>query len=243
MTESTAVVTGGSRGIGLQIVRKLLSQGYDVAVCSRYNTKELQALMDANEIGSVFWFKMDLSDESSVVAAAREVLSSCKNIDALINCAGIAHGGSFFLTKLEDMRSVFDVNYFHTLLFTQIIAKKMIRRKAGTIVNVLSTAAYYADKGTLAYGGSKAALLHSTKVLASELGAFGIRVNGVAPAIVDTEMGRQNDQRAQELSHQRSSIGGVIGPEDVANSVCFLLSEKASSKITGHVINIDRGLN
>ena len=119
----------------------------------------------------------------------------------------------------------------------------MIRRKTGSIVNVLSTAAYYADRGTLTYGGSKAALLHSTKVLASELGAFGIRVNGVAPAIVDTEMGRQNDRRAVELSLQRSSIGGVIDPEDVANAVCFLLSTEASSKITGQVINIDRGLN
>ncbi|WP_152971338.1 SDR family NAD(P)-dependent oxidoreductase, partial [Rhizobium ecuadorense] len=98
---------------------------------------------------------------------------------------------------LEDLKRIFDVNYFNQILFSQYVAKRMVRAKAGSIVNIASTAGLLSDAGTLAYGGSKAALIHATKVMATELGPFGIRVNAIAPAVVETDMAIQMDEKAR----------------------------------------------
>lgn len=243
MNVNTAVVTGGSKGIGLEIVKTLIKQGFEVVVCSRGFSQELEHLIDNNESNKIYWYSMDLSDESSVINVAKDISKTFQFINVLVNCAGVAHGSAFLMTRLEDFKSVFNTNYFHTLLFTQIIAKKMIRKKQGSIINIASTAGLLSDSGTMVYGGSKAALIHTTKVLATELGAFGIRVNAVAPAIVNTEMGNKNDEKMVALSDARSSLTGIIEPEDVASLVYFLASDELSSKITGQIYRIDRGIH
>ncbi|WP_415890292.1 SDR family NAD(P)-dependent oxidoreductase [Neptuniibacter sp. SY11_33] len=243
MSNTTAVVTGGSKGIGLEIVSQFAEQGIHVIVCSRNCSQDLYDLIEQNAPEQIRWVEMDLLNEASVKKSAKDVVKSCEQIDVLVNCAGVAQGSAFLMTRLEEFKSVFDANYFNTLLFTQIIAKKMIRKKKGSIINIASTAGLLSDPGTLVYGGSKAALIHSTKVLATELGAFGIRVNAIAPAIVNTEMGKKNDEKAMELSDKRSALAGIIEPEEVAATVCFLASDNSSSKITGQVIRIDRGIH
>jgi 3-oxoacyl-[acyl-carrier protein] reductase len=243
MNSSTAVVTGGSKGIGLEIVNLLFKEGFEVIVCSRTFSQELQSLMESNENKKIHWYEMDLDVESSVKTVAKEISKTFKCIDVLVNCAGASHGSAFLMTRLEEFKSVFNTNYFHTLLFTQIIAKKMLRKKRGSIINIASTAGLLSDPGTIVYGGSKAALVHATKVLAAELGAFGIRVNSVAPSIVNTEMGNKNDEKMLALSEARSSLTGTIEPKDVASLVYFLACEDLSSKITGQIYRIDRGIH
>lgn len=243
MNFKTAVVTGGSKGIGLEIVRLLAKQDFEVIVCSRRCSYELQKLIDSYERKAIHWYAMDLFTESSVNHVAKDISQTFKSIDVLVNCAGVAHGSAFLMTRLSDFKSVFDANYFNTLLFTQIIAKRMIRKKQGSIVNIASTAALLSDTGTIVYGASKAALIHSTKVLATELGAYGVRVNAVAPAIVNTDMGNKNDEKMVALSDARSSLKGIIEPEDVASLVYFLACDDLSSKITGQVYRIDKGIH
>ena len=232
------VITGASRGIGFAIAKRLLDDGYFVYACSRLASTELKDLIKNDDFSE--FFQLDLNDDDSIRSCVRSILSKKSDIHAIVNCAGIASGALFSMTKMEEMKRVFQINVFGPLLFTQGLAKRLIRRKNGAVVNIGSTAGCYADKGTLAYGGSKAALVHATRVLAVELGAFNIRVNAIAPGVVDTEMAELMDQAAREELINRSALSGVITPDHVANTVAFLVSEQAE-KISGQVIRIDGG--
>lgn len=242
MTETlrrVAVVTGSSRGIGLSVATRLAEDGYDVAACSRSCPEALSALVGRHP--GVRFFAFDLADADAVKACARALQREYVRIDALVNAAGVAAGGLFALTKIEDMKRVFDVNYFHQILFTQYVARKMVRAKAGAIVNIASVAGLRADAGTLSYGGSKAALVHATGVMASELGAFGIRVNAIAPAVVETDMAAEMGAAAKAAMNECSALRGTVEAADVANLVSFLVSDGAA-KMTGQVLRLDRGL-
>ena len=117
----------------------------------------------------------------------------------------------------------------------------MIRNKSGSIINISSISSILADSGTLSYGCSKAAVSHATRIMASELGAFGIRVNGVAPARVETDMGRMMDEKSSNLFEQRSSLKGNISSENIADLIYFLASED-SQMINGQVLRVDKGM-
>nr|WP_169618099.1 SDR family oxidoreductase [Ruegeria sp. PR1b] len=158
----------------------------------------------------------------------------------LLACVDYAHPVYIRLTGAINC-PVFEVNLFGPLLFTQSVVKKMLRAKQGSVVNIASTAGLLADAGTLSYGGSKAALIHATKVMARELGSFGIRVNAIAPSVVETEMATQMDASARAALDARSALPGAIEPGDVADLAAFLISEQ-SARITGQVMRIDRGL-
>lgn len=235
-----AVVTGASRGIGLEVATRLASQGHVVAACSRARSDGLDALMAASP--TVRFFPFDLANAEAVKACAQRLHKELPRIDALVNAAGVAAGGMFSMTRIEDMKRTFDVNYFHQILFTQYVAKKMVRAKSGAIVNIASVAGLMTDAGTLAYGGSKAALIHATGVLATELGPFGIRVNAIAPAVVETDMAAEMDPKARAAMDARSALSGIVTAGDVADLVAFLVSD-ASTKMTGQILRLDRGLH
>ncbi|MGV1941482.1 SDR family NAD(P)-dependent oxidoreductase [Agrobacterium sp. 22-211-1] len=235
-----AVVTGANRGIGLAITERLVTQGYRVAGCVRNASRDLQDLLSAEEGHTIV--TLDLRDDAAISEAARTVLRWSKQIDVLVNCAGIASGSLFTMTRMDQMRDVFQVNTFGPLLFTQYIARAMTRAKAGTVINIGSTAGLLADAGTLAYGGSKAALIHATRVLAMELGASGIRVNAIAPAVVETDMAAQMDDAARATLDTRSVLAGKILPRDVAALVSYLISPEAA-QMTGQVLRLDRGMS
>ena len=237
--KKVAVVTGGSKGIGLAIAKLYYANNYRVFVCSR-NRPDPSDLDGASV--DFLHFELDLSDEASVKNCVKSIFNEEKRIDVLINCAGKAIGGSFLMTSMKDLNDIFTVNYFNTLLFTQYIVKKMLRRKSGAVVNISSTAGILADKGTVSYGGSKAALIHATKVLATELGVYGIRVNAIAPAVVETDMAKQIDDQSLALLYERRALSGQkIFSEDVSELTYFLGSD-SSLKITGQVIRIDCGM-
>lgn len=235
-----AVVTGANRGIGLAIAERLVTQGYRVAGCVRSASQDLRDLL--SEEGGHTIVKLDLRDDAAVSEAARAVLKWSKQIDVLVNCAGIATGSLFTMTRMEQMRDVFQVNTFGPLLFTQYIVRAMTRAKAGSVINIGSTAGLLADAGTVAYGGSKAALIHATRVLAMELGASGIRVNAIAPAVVETDMAAQMDDAARAALDARSALAGKIMPGDVAALVSYLISPEAT-QMTGQVLRLDRGMS
>ncbi|MCW8889584.1 MAG: SDR family oxidoreductase [Sedimenticola sp.] len=232
-----AIVTGANRGIGLATVEKFINEGWWVYACARSESEELNALLEEN--GQVCF--LDLADEESVTNCARDIIRNTARVDALVNCGGVAHGAIFSMTKLTDLQNVFQVNFFSQILFSQYISKKMMRKKKGAIINLTSTAGILADSGTLAYGCSKAALSHATRIMATELGAFNIRVNAIAPARVETDMGRLMDDESTDLLNSRSSITGDICAEDVADLVYYLCSEGARY-LSGQVIRLDRGM-
>ena len=239
-TDRTVVVTGANRGIGLEIVRQLDSQGYRVAACCRNASNKLTNLIETSTNAHKI-FKLDLSNEQEIKNVTLDMLKWSGVPYGLVNCAGFATGGLFSMTRIQDLRDIFEVNLFGPLFLTQLISKKMLRAKQGSIVNIASTAGILADTGTLAYGGTKASLIHATRVLASELGTFGIRVNAIAPSVVETEMASLMDETAKDKLESRSALKAKTQASNVADAVSFLLSSK-SEMISGQILRIDRGM-
>ena len=231
------VVTGANRGIGLATVKKFIGKGWWVCACVRNKSKSLDLLIEGK--GKIY--SIDFSSEKQVTDCAKNIIRDTNKIDALINCSGVAFGSLFSMTRMTDLKDIFQVNFFSQVLFTQLISKKMIRKKQGSIVNLSSTSGILADRGTLAYGCSKAAFSHATRIMATELGAFNIRVNAIAPAKVDTDMGRLMDENSNKILNSRSSISGEISSDDVADLAYYLCSDGARY-ISGQVIRVDRGM-
>lgn len=239
-SEKTAIITGANRGIGLSIAHTLDAQGYRIAACVRSQSEALDHLI-ANGGGRHKSFQMDLANPDTIQLGAREALSWAKYPTALINCGAMATGSLFAMTRMADMNEIYQVNLFGPLQLAQYVTKKMMRAKSGSIVNIASTAGLLSDPGTLGYGGTKAALIHATRVMATELGPYGVRVNAIAPSVVETDMANLMDDNARSKLDDRSALVGKIFPDDIANAVAFLVSD-ASAKITGQVIRVDRGM-
>ena len=236
-SENIVVVTGASGDIGLSIIERLIKDEVPVVACCYANPDRISRAFGV----AVKLQELDLRDETSIKNCATTIVKSATSIAGLVNCAGIATGGLFSMTRMTDLRDVFDVNYFGPLLFTQYVTKKMVRQKSGSIVNLTSTAGLLADAGTLAYGSSKASLGHASRVLATELGPHGIRVNAVAPSAVASGMANQMDDVARAKLTDREALAGETLPSDVAEMVSFLLSDRAYA-ISGQIIRIDRGM-
>lgn len=236
MSDKVIIVTGANGDIGTPLVIALLKKGYQVAACVRdISTASI------TENQNLTLFSCDFSCDDSINTCVNELKKTYKNIYGLINCVGIPHGSSFLMTKREDLQEVFNINYFSVLSFTQQLVRKMLKNRHGCIVNIASTAGILSDKGTLAYGASKAALIHSTKVMATELGSFGIRVNAVAPAVIESNMADLMDEESIESLNSRADLATKIYPSEVVDMILYILSD-SSINITGQVFKIDRGI-
>ena len=235
-----AVVTGCNRGIGRAICQNFLGQGAHVIGCSRQVNEQLQTEMTS--FGQNFHnVQLDVEDGPSIKKALKEITEITKEVDILVNNAGIAHGGIFQMTPLSDMRRVFEVNVFGTVAVTQAIARLMVRKKSGSIINISSTAAHLPDRGTMTYGASKAAISRITQSLAQELGAMGIRANAIAPGVTKTDMAKQMKEDAKERLISSSALKKIAQPNDIANVALFLASD-LSSHMTGQILNVDGGI-
>jgi len=237
MKKKILVITGANKGIGFATVKKFIDENWYVCACVRNVSSKLKSLIKNN--GEIF--NIELNSEDSVKSCAKTILSKIEKVDSLINCAGTAYGNLFAMTKIQNLREIFEINFFSQILFSQLISKKMIQKRSGAIINLSSIASIIADDGTLAYGSSKAALSQATKVMAKELGKFEIRVNAVAPAFVQTEMGMLMDKKSIDLLNERGSLKGNILPQDIAELLFFLSSDK-SKHISGQIIRIDKGM-
>ncbi len=238
-----AVVTGANRGIGLAIAKTFAAQGARVLACMRQVSVEALAEI-AQDVGpgQVQVVALDLADEASIKAAIKEIAQLTGNrVDVLVNNAGIASGGLFQMTPIDEMRRVFEVNFFGQILLTQGLSRLMVRRRAGSIINITSTSADIADPGTLAYGASKAALARAARSMATELGAFGVRVNAISPGVTRTDMFDQMASEARERLINSAALKRAAEPADIANVALFLASE-LSGFMTGQVLRVDGGM-
>ena len=190
------MVTGASRGIGRAVVEELASRGARVLAGFRTLTPEIEdACRAITELtgSEVVPVHADLTTAETANDCAR-VIAGIGEIHILVNNAGIASGSNFQMTSLREFREVFEVNFFATVAFSQLLSRRIARSGGGSIINIGSTAGLNGDSGTSAYGSSKAALMYLTTVMARELGQSGIRVNAVAPTVTATDMyGQMNE--------------------------------------------------
>jgi len=184
---------------------------------------------------------LDLVDEDSIKLAMKELYSWKLRVDILVNNAGIALGGFMLMTSIVKMKEIFQINYFSQVLLTQYILKMMIKNKNGNILFMSSVLGLDARVGATSYGASKAAIALLTKSLSKEVAAYNIRVNALAPNLVDTEMAYLMEKKSFSNMIDSSALNRLATPEEVANVALFLASDD-SSYITGQVIRVDGGL-
>jgi 3-oxoacyl-[acyl-carrier protein] reductase len=242
LAERTALVTGASRGIGRAIVDKLAEMGCNVLAGVRTPDKTLSEafshLAQEHQV-KIVEVRVDLSNADVAVACAKDI-ALANDIHILINNAGIAAGSTFQMMRMVDLREIFEVNFFATVAFTQMISRRMTRIGDGSIVNIGSTAGLNGDAGTASYGSSKAALMYLTEVMARELGQSGIRVNAVAPTITETDMFNEMNEDSRKSLIEGGAIRRAATSREIANVVAFLASPE-SSMITGQIVRVDGG--
>lgn len=242
--DKTVFVTGSNRGLGKVLIERFAQANYDIIAHVRKLTDETKFFFDdlAKKNGvKVYPVIFDVTDIKSVKDTVKKLYSDGLKIDVLVNNAGIAHGGLFQMTPVTKIREVFDVNFFSILELTQIVSRYMARQKYGVIINLGSIAGIDLEAGNCAYGTSKAAVIAFTKTLAKELAQWGIRVNAVAPGLLDTDMAKQMEGKAGKKMIAASAMKRLGQPEEVANTILFLASDEASF-INGQVLRIDGGM-
>jgi NAD(P)-dependent dehydrogenase (short-subunit alcohol dehydrogenase family) len=238
-----AVVTGGARGIGLAIGRWFLAHGYQVALIDIDNVTLERAVSELADADRVLGIHCDVSNPEQVEQAARSVIAKFGGVDALVNNAGIAVFKPALETSFEEWRAVLATNLDGAFLCTQAFGALMAKAGAGAVVNVASISGLRASTLRIAYGTSKAALIHLTKQYAVELGNAGVRVNVIAPGPVETEMAKLVHTVAIRSDyHDAIPLGRYGSTEEMANVVGFLCSDDASF-INGQLVAVDGGFD
>jgi 3-oxoacyl-[acyl-carrier protein] reductase len=236
----TAIVTGGTRGIGQAISVELARHGYHIVANYHSNAASARetetAVAEAG--GTIETAAFDVADADQTAAAMKEIIGRVATVDVLVNNAGITADELFLMMKAGKWTSVIDVALKGFYNVTKPVIKKMVRQKSGAIVTLSSVAGLMGNRGQVNYSAAKAGLIGATKSLAAEVGRLGIRVNAVAPGLIATEM--IQDVPVDALK-QMIPMARVGRPEEVARVVRFLCSEDASY-ITGQVIGINGGM-
>lgn len=239
MSNKTAVITGAARGIGLATTNILLDQGWQVAMVDR-DSEELQRV--AGSLKDVLAIGCDVSDPTKVDSMVEQITSQGWQIDALVNNAGVADFGPLEETDFQRWRRVMETNLDGVFLCSQACIP-LLKKTRGTIVNIASISGLRASTLRVAYGTSKAAVIHLTKQQAAELGEFGIRVNCVSPGPVKTKLAMAvHTQEIIDAYHNAIPLNRYGSEKEIANLIVFLCSTQATY-ITGQSIAADGGFD
>jgi 3-oxoacyl-[acyl-carrier protein] reductase len=235
-----ALVSGGSKGLGVGIVDAYLAAGYAVETCSRSRSENVDRW--EKEHGDRFRFTAaDVSVSDQAESWVKDAAARRGRIDVLVNNAGVAREGVIPLFGDEALDQVVDLNLKGTVYVTRAATRAMLLRRAGSIVNISSVVGLSGYRGLAVYSATKAALDGFTRALARELGSRGITVNSVAPGYLRTEMSHGLDEAQLGQIVRRTPMGRLGDPEDVARAVLFL-TDPANRFVTGQVLVVDGGL-
>lgn len=233
-----ALVTGGTRGIGLATARALAEAGATVVLTGRDEARAKEA---AASVGAASGLALDITDAKAVSTVVRGVAKEHGKLDIVVANAGIMEDALLGMIKEELVDTTLSTNVAGTLHTVQAAARAMMRKKTGAIVVLASIVGEHGSAGQTVYAASKAAVANIARSAAKELGRSGIRVNAVAPGVIETDLtaGLSEDAKAENAG--KTPLGRLGRAEEVANAIRFLVSDEASF-ITGQVLGVDGGL-
>jgi 3-oxoacyl-[acyl-carrier protein] reductase len=237
------IVTGGSRGLGLGIARRLVGVGYRViAIARRQNSEFIEAIREAElaNPGSLHFIPFDLSEIEGIADLVKTVRKDFGPIYGLVNNAGMSFDGVLALMPTSQIEQLLRVNTLSPIVLSKYVVRTMMADGGGRIVNLSSITAFTGYSGLSVYAATKASIIGFSRSLAREAGRMGVNVNSVAPGFVDTDMTKDlKDEQRQQIK-RRSALKRLVDVDDVSDAVEFLLSDKARN-ITGTVLTVDAG--
>ncbi len=237
------IVTGGSRGIGLGIARKLAGSNHHVITVARSSNDALEsaiAEVETSRTGKISCFPLDLSKIDDLREAAREIRKTFGPIYGLVNNAGLGTPGVLGNMAEADILRLTQLNIVSPMVFTKHVLRSMLVQRSGRIVNISSIVAITGYQGISVYSATKASMLGFTRSLAREVGGLGITVNAVLPGFTDTEMTGEMGEKERARVANRAALKRLTNIADIANMVDYLVSDQAEG-ITGSSLVIDAG--
>lgn len=244
LTGKNALITGAARGIGAATVEAFAAEGANVWAFARTQSPAFEARCSEIAQRHGVWVKTlyaDLTDEAAVTAAIKQAMAEKLPLDILVNDAGtMGEDKVFQLTPINEMRRIFETNFFGTLFLTQLATRWMARKRQGAVVNIASVAGINGGS-RLDYSASKAAIISATKTMARELAGVGIRVNAVAPGYTDTDMTKGLGEKVEQDAIAQTLLRRKGQPEEVAAVAVFLASDRAAY-VTAQVWSVDGGI-
>jgi 3-oxoacyl-[acyl-carrier protein] reductase len=237
------IVSGGSRGLGLAMVRALAAAGYRVIALARTNSDELAAASRAAADGgggAIEFRACDLSDLGQIAPLVRSVRAAFGPLYGLVNNAGLGTSGLLGNMRDQDIQRLIQLNTVSPIMLSKYAVRSMMTQRSGRIVNIASVVAFTGYSGLSVYSATKASLIGFTRSLAREVGQLGITVNALAPGFIATEMTNELTDAQRHQIERRSALKRMADPVDVARSVEFLLGN-GGRNITGTTLTIDAG--
>lgn len=244
LSNKNAVVTGCLRGIGKKTLETFAEQGSNVWACAQHVDEEFEQFCVSLAQRTGVWIKpvyFDFTDTDAIKAGLKAIMLDKQPVDVLVNVAGFTKDAIFHMTSMEQLKLIFEVNYFSQILITQYITKLMLRQKRGSVINIASISGMDGSSGQLAYSSSKAALIGATRTMSRELAQQGIRVNAIAPGVIDTDMNAVVPESVLAGHIKSISIQRMGSSNEVANAILFLASD-LSNYMTGQIIRVDGGM-
>lgn len=237
-----AIITGGAQGIGKATTKKFIDEGAKVFVWD-VDSEKGQLLMEEynNDKSKVEFMKVNVADLEEVENSVEEIILKENRIDILVNNAGITRDTTLKKMTAEKWQQVIDVNLTGVFNCGKAVSLQMLEQKSGRIINASSVVGLYGNFGQSNYVATKSGVIGMTKVWAKELGRKGINVNAIAPGFIATEMVKQMPENVIKMMEEKTPLGRLGKPEDIANAYLFLASDEASF-INGTVLSVDGGI-
>jgi 3-oxoacyl-[acyl-carrier protein] reductase len=237
------IVSGGSRGLGLAMVRALAAAGYRAIALARSSNDDLVAASrtaSADGRGAIEFRACDLSDLGQIASLVRELRAAFGPLYGLVNNAGLGTSGILSNMRDQDIQQLIQLNTVSPILMSKYVVRSMMTQRDGRIINIASVVAFTGYSGLAVYSATKASLIGFTRSLAREVGPLGITVNALAPGFIATEMTHELNEAQRLQIAKRSALKRMADPADVARSVEFLLGD-GGRNITGTTLTIDAG--
>jgi 3-oxoacyl-[acyl-carrier protein] reductase len=244
LNNKNAIITGCIQGIGKATLEEFAKNGANIWACALEYNEDFEAYCHKLSEENNIWIKpiyFNLLNQDEIKVGLKKIASDKLPVDILVNIAGMTKDAITHMVTMDQMKLIFEINFFSQIYLTQFVTKLMIRQGYGSVVNTSSISAIDGSYGQLSYSSSKAALIGATKTLSKELASKGVRVNAIAPGVISTDMNKIVPDNIIQENIKKMKIKRLGNADEVAKTILFLASD-LSNYITGQIIRIDGGI-